>query len=170
MPVTFVTLEIGSTGAAVVDLQQDLATLNYYRGAIDGVFGVSTKNAVIKFQLEHMGIADSIVGYETKAAIKQEVWIQTQPVLRQGSQGHDVKILQKLLTSATDYGIADYGIIPVDGMFGTNTKNAVIKYQKANNLVPDGIVGKATWGKLAYIMSYGMSFEQIILNNTFARS
>jgi peptidoglycan hydrolase-like protein with peptidoglycan-binding domain len=50
MPTAFATLQKGSTGAAVRDLQQDLTILKYYTGAIDGVFGANTKAAVIKFQ------------------------------------------------------------------------------------------------------------------------
>lgn len=36
----------------------------------------------------------------------------------------------------------------VDGSFGPNTKNAVINFQKANGLNPDGIVGAKTWEKI----------------------
>ena len=50
-----------------------------------------------------------------------------------GSKGDEVKELQKALY-----------IGPVDGIFGKVTKGAVIRYQLANNLVGDGIVGKLT--------------------------
>ena len=56
--------------------------------------------------------------------------------LKQGSKGAEVKTLQSIL------GITS------DGIFGKNTKAAVIAYQKANGLVADGIVGKKTWAKL----------------------
>lgn len=36
----------------------------------------------------------------------------------------------------------------VDGLFGNNTRNAVIKYQKENGLVTDGEVGINTWKKI----------------------
>lgn len=36
----------------------------------------------------------------------------------------------------------------VDGLFGNNTKNAVIQYQKNNGLVADGEVGINTWKKI----------------------
>ena len=65
MPTTFATLKQDSTGAAVRDLQQDLKTLKYYTGAIDGVFGANTKAAVIKFQLHKNLTADGIVGAST---------------------------------------------------------------------------------------------------------
>ena len=58
------------------------------------------------------------------------------PMLKQGARGNITKLLQeKLGTSA-------------DGIFGANTKAAVISYQKANGLSADGIVGPNTWKKL----------------------
>lgn len=36
----------------------------------------------------------------------------------------------------------------IDGIFGTNTKNAVINYQKSKGLKADGIVGCNTWTAL----------------------
>lgn len=38
--------------------------------------------------------------------------------------------------------------VTADGLFGNNTKNAVIDYQKANGLTPDGSVGLNTWKKI----------------------
>ena len=38
--------------------------------------------------------------------------------------------------------------ISVDGIFGNETKKAVISYQKSKGLSADGIVGKETWKKL----------------------
>lgn len=40
------------------------------------------------------------------------------------------------------------GLKPADGIFGNNTYNAVIAFQKKNGLKADGIVGPATWEKL----------------------
>ena len=38
--------------------------------------------------------------------------------------------------------------VSVDGLFGANTKQAVIKYQKRLGLLQDGIVGPKTWKKI----------------------
>lgn len=64
------------------------------------------------------------------------------PIVRSGSKGVYVAVLQDALTTL---GFNPGGI---DGVFGTNTKNAVIRYQKARNLIPDGIVGCNTWKKI----------------------
>lgn len=57
-------------------------------------------------------------------------------LLKIGSKGEDVKTLQKKLG------------ISADGVFGDQTKKAVIAYQEAHGLQPDGIVGDKTWASL----------------------
>ncbi|NJL64100.1 MAG: hypothetical protein HC903_22510 [Methylacidiphilales bacterium] len=64
------------------------------------------------------------------------------PVLRNGSQGDAVVLLQQLLESQ------GYRTGRVDGKFGTNTEKAVRKYQTTFALSVDGIVGSKTWNKL----------------------
>lgn len=66
----------------------------------------------------------------------------TLAVLKKGSRGDNVKALQILLNG---YG---FNCGKADGVFGINTQNAVLKFQKANGLDDDGIVGEQTWTKL----------------------
>lgn len=61
--------------------------------------------------------------------------------VKSGSSGSDVKKLQELL-KASGYNIS------VDGIYGSQTQNAVTQYQKSNKLAVDGIVGNQTWGAL----------------------
>ncbi|MGB3266596.1 MAG: peptidoglycan-binding domain-containing protein [Microcoleus sp.] len=63
-------------------------------------------------------------------------------LLQEGSQGTEVTKLQEALKDLN----FDPGII--DGIFGRKTKQAVINFQKSQQLVPDGIVGDKTWAKL----------------------
>ena len=58
------------------------------------------------------------------------------PLLKIGARGNITKLLQEKLG------------ITADGIFGNNTKSAVIKYQKSKGLSADGIVGQNTWRKL----------------------
>ena len=54
-------------------------------------------------------------------------------ILKIGSRGNEVKLLQEFLE------------IGADGIFGKGTHKAVEKYQADNKLVIDGIVGPSTW-------------------------
>lgn len=66
--------------------------------------------------------------------------------LSKGSKGNDVRALQILLIGTEPgYSCGSYG---ADGDFGSATDSAVRKFQSANRLVVDGIVGSKTWGKL----------------------
>lgn len=63
-------------------------------------------------------------------------------ILRQGSKGNAVAELQQLLQ------VKGFYTGKIDGDFGAGTANAVLKFQKANGLTADGIVGNASWAKL----------------------
>ncbi|MBW4600891.1 MAG: peptidoglycan-binding protein [Calothrix sp. FI2-JRJ7] len=64
------------------------------------------------------------------------------PVLRVGVKGEAVTLLQQLLESQS------YRTNAIDGNFGSNTEQAVKKFQTTFGLVADGIVGAKTWAKL----------------------
>lgn len=66
------------------------------------------------------------------------------PMLRKGSKGDCVRALQILLIGYK-YSCGAYG---ADGDFGPATYDAVRRFQKANGLGVDGIVGPLTWAKL----------------------
>ena len=61
--------KIGSTGNEVSKIQTMLKEWGYYNGAVDGIFGTATRNAVIKFQKANNLTADGIVGSKTLAAL-----------------------------------------------------------------------------------------------------
>ncbi len=61
-------------------------------------------------------------------------------VLRIGTKGNDVRSWQTFLTGQGIY------TAPVNGVFDEATKAASIKFQAANNLQPDGVVGDKSIG------------------------
>lgn len=87
------------------------------------------------------------IEYETNQA-KPKVDYSKYPVLKKGSRGEYVKIMQQLLV---DKGYDPNG---VDGIFGNGCLACVKKYQSENTdiygkkLVVDGCVGQLTWGSL----------------------
>ena len=65
------------------------------------------------------------------------------PTVKYGSSGSAVTYLQQRLVALR------YDVGSVDGVFGNNTLHAVYAFQKVQGIVVDGIVGPATWSKLA---------------------
>ena len=67
-----------------------------------------------------------------------------QPVLRLGSHGSAVTVLQQRLMALHYFDVA-----AADGVFEQNTYHAVIAFQKVQGLTRDGVAGPATWARLA---------------------
>ena len=66
------TLEGGSKGDEVVQMQERLISLGYSPGAADGIYGSGTKQAVRQFQKQNGLEADGIAGPETLAVLYSE--------------------------------------------------------------------------------------------------
>lgn len=63
-------------------------------------------------------------------------------LLQNGSRGPLVSFLQLTLKDLNLYNTE------IDGIFGTNTLNAVKEFQTSNGITADGIVGESTWNSL----------------------
>ena len=168
-----VTLSQGSRGEHVVQLQFILNRIAAHYSAVppviaDGVFGASTRNSVIAFQREFGINPDGIVGsgtwsrlYAIYRGIESNTDVPSPPPelippivpqypgspLRVGSQSENVRMMQQYLNTIR----RTYTNIPLlvaDGIFGPNTQNAVIAFQRQFMLTPDGIIGPVTWNKI----------------------
>ncbi|MDN3023504.1 peptidoglycan-binding protein [Streptomyces sp. S.PB5] len=81
------------------------------------------------------------------------------PILQSGSEGADVRSAQRLLT-ARGY------TLEADGIFGPNTRSAVIQFQKSQSLAADGVIGPNTWSKLIKTLQYGSSGQAVMAAQT----
>ena len=97
----------------------------------------------------YKSISGSVVVYTVRrvshsggAAADSAAAAAAQPTVYSGSRGESVKTLQAQLNAK------GFNAGSVDGIFGKNTRAAVMAFQKANGLAADGIVGKLTWAKL----------------------
>ena len=157
----FPEIYVGSSQATYIRrLQERLNALGYDAGAVDGIFGYGTRDAVIAFQNAKGLVADGIVGQATWKALYEGVTdssessepsdtgnttdVSSFPELYQGST--QVSYIRQLQTWLNQIG---YDCGTVDGQFGYNTRQSVINFQTDAGLVADGIVGQATWKMLA---------------------
>ncbi len=129
------TIRYGSQGNFVY-LLQFMLRQNGYNLTVDGIFGNGTLSALIDFQNKNNLTSDGIAGQNTWRTL---LVLPPRPTLREGSRGVYVRYLQQKLTSKL------YPLGNADGIFGGNTKNAVVEFQQENGLTPDGIVGPRTW-------------------------
>jgi peptidoglycan hydrolase-like protein with peptidoglycan-binding domain len=146
-------------------LQQDLATLGYSTNGVDGYFGNNTYNALKAFQRDNGLSQDGIAGNQTLSKIDSLInQAKNQNVQNSssGSKGDSISIsgnlskgmqgtaVSDLQSSLTKLGYSTYG---VDGVFGQNTYNAVVAFQKAHGLTQDGIVGNQTKSAITSALS-----------------
>ena len=66
-------LKRGSRSNYVCIAQDDLNTLGYKTGGLDGIFGQATQNAVIAYQKNKGLTIDGIVGCNTWRALQEDV-------------------------------------------------------------------------------------------------
>jgi hypothetical protein len=103
----------------------------------------------------HYGIP---VGLYSEGEIPMDT---VRPTLRKGDRGEEVKELQERLN------VLGYDCGEADGVFGTRTKNAVVRFQTDHQLDPDGVVGRKTWAALDSIQPeerYRVTIEGVTLS------
>ena len=126
-------------------------------------YNENTRNAVSAVQRENnlpvTGITDALtweVIYSNAAGDAADVLmaensVVTRPypgeVLKPGSRGEDVRILQEYLNVLTAYS----GIFPVDvtGVYGVSTARSVSGFQRRFSLPVTGETDKQTWDEIA---------------------
>ena len=166
-------LRVGSSGNDVKTIQLQLNRIRRNYPAIplipnpNGVFGVSTRNAVQEFQRIFNLTPDGIVGKSTWYQLKyiyngvkrlneltsegltlEEVTRPFPEVLQEGETGIDVQSLQYYLSVISYFSDGAVPSVAVDGVFGPATTAAVIAFQNLAELPADGIVGLQTWIRL----------------------
>ncbi len=140
-------LKQGNQGQEVMELQQKLKTLGYFDHPVTGYYGDLTQAAVAKFQADNQLKVDGIAGSQTLAALGLSEAITTETsrvtsILKLGSTGSAVIELQQHLQ------VMGYFNEPITGFYGISTQTALIAFQAAIGLKPDGIAGPRTLSAL----------------------
>ena len=194
-------LRIGSTGPNVVIVQTSINRIAQNYPAIpkvpniDGIYGQKTEASVRAFQNVFGLTPDGIVGpatwyrlvrlytavtslSELRSQGQQFYAISWQPPgsLSIGSQGQNVRNLQYMLSVLSSY-ISQIPPLAVDGIYGSNTRAAVLAAQRWLGLPETGTVDAATWDEI-YDQYSGIentslrneeNFPQVTRNNSGTR-
>lgn len=166
-----VILRQGSRGANVRTLQTRLKDSGFLSGSVDGIFGPQTANAVRDLQRQANITVDGVFGPQTLRQLDNNIKKNgnsssgsnsgsnnngssnsgssdsSSDVLKEGSRGSNVTELQNMLRALGHLNGR------ADGIFGPQTKAALVKFQKDWDLVSDGIATTSTWNKLQEVSS-----------------
>lgn len=162
----------GSSGAEVKKIQQRLADLGYYKGAIDGNFGDATEEAYKAFQKAAGLTVDGIAGdsrntlysedapeapkADTTAKVEEdkpeeETTAPTEPATeptteavqyQNGDEGEKITAIQQQLIKL------GYFAMEATGYYGEYTAQTVANFQNQNSLDSTGIVDEKTYNAL----------------------
>ena len=165
-------LRLGEVGTDVARVQYALNRVaqNYPAipriSAVDGIFGTQTEQAVRAFQSVFNLAVDGIVGpstwYELRRlfiavtrlaelrseGLRLEILEWEYPeVLQEGDTGVRVEQLQFMLEVLAQF-VDDIPHLRIDGIFGPETMQAAVAFQRWAGLEQTGQVGAVTWNRL----------------------
>ncbi len=163
-------LRPGDTGIGVQVLQYYLAVIGAYydsvpRVQVTGTFDQQTTDAVIAFQKTYGLTPDGLVGRNTwndlerayngileSSTFEGGVALYPGTILQQGSMGQYVSYLQQYLSliAGTYTSIPS---VPVTGLFGSQTRESVMAFQREFGLPVTGRVDINTWNRIASLYS-----------------
>ena len=144
------TLRFGMKGEEVRKLQKELIEQNYLTGKADGIFGPATEEAVRRFQKTNKLKVDGLAGPKTQEKLYnapgntsdgskyKSYFSGDYSTISEKSDSARIRVLQKVLQQM------NYLRDSADGVYGTNTKNAVCCFQQGHGLRKDGIAGENT--------------------------
>ena len=164
-------LSPGDTGDEVRMIQYYLQVVAAYYDTVPpltttGVYDDATYQAVMAFQRTFGLTPDGIMGQQTwnelykayrgildsTAVMEGGVVLYPGTVMRIGSQGEYVQILQEYLAYISEF-YPEIPAVQVTGVFGNQTQAAVIAFQNLFGLEAAGIVGPLTWDAIASLYS-----------------
>lgn len=159
------TVKSGNTGTLVGIAQYALKDEGY-KLTVTKKFDAATVAAAKAFQKAKGITVDGIIGTGTWSRLLKTTSALTSPptttppspaptykypTLKSGSTGTTVKTAQRLLNARAGAKLS------IDGYYGSATKAAVTKFQKAKGISATGTLGATTWAKLVPSLKKGSS-------------
>ncbi|MEO1391778.1 MAG: peptidoglycan-binding protein [Cyanobacteria bacterium J06634_5] len=146
---------MGSQGKAVTALQKRLASINYYNGPIDGVYGLATQRAVVAFQSDE--------GFSPTGSMTEETWQRIQELSEEEPEDTDNDASASSVTSTdstsetTDQTVTapTASELPPIGAGEGNTSSVTAVEDSKGGL---GKVFGLSLGLVAVLSSFGVGF------------
>jgi peptidoglycan hydrolase-like protein with peptidoglycan-binding domain len=141
---------IGVTGDEVRQAQQQLRNLGLYRGALDGIAGPATKQALQQFQMSNGLAVTTTLDPQTMARLIGSRGVgqaaSTPPNPNQANAVYPVvEEVREAQQRLRDIGLY-HGAI--DGIFGPQTRDAVARFQTISGLAVTAALDQQTMSRL----------------------
>ncbi len=142
--ITYPSMRMGEEGTSVKNLQYTLYELGYYDGAIDGIYGQTTADAVRAFQIQNnLTPVDGIAGSQTLSRL------YSSDAVAATAANPDYQTVQAgdtgdLVVQVQDCLVQMGYLAEITGVYDEATVAAVKAFQKANGLTADGKCGPLT--------------------------
>ena len=140
----------GSRGEQVSKVQRKLRQWGYYDGAVDGMFGQETYDAVVRFQRKNGLTADGVIGSATAEAMGLSVGTAAAVTSTASSYQSDVELLARLIHGEARgepyVGMVAVGAVVLNRVKSSrfpNTLAGVIYQSGAFDAVSDGQINLA---------------------------
>ena len=143
-------VEAGEPDELVRAIQDALKQIGYYSGPLDGVLGPQTRAAIVAFESktgrEPRGQASGALLEAVRSASRLGPAPTTlQEALRQEPVAEPLRAEPDPLVTAVQraLALAAYGPVGADGVFGPQTREAIMRFQRDHNLTVTGEISDA---------------------------
>ncbi len=134
-PVVYPTQSLGNRGTNVYTIQ----LLLRQRGQVVPLTGIFDSPTVAAVK-----VAETALGLPADGVVDSRLWPLLTPRVELGSRGEAVRALQKELNEKR------LTHLPTDGVFGTQTRDAVRAFQRHVGVAATGVAGTVTWKSLIW--------------------
>ncbi len=175
-------LKKGSSGSDVMEIQALLKKIGYNPGAIDGVFGNATEQAVKMFQYNNGLVTDGIIGRDTYRVLESLLFGYDTYSVMPGDSVYNIArryytTVNKIITANSNIDvnnlmigqrlIVPYGIDVVDTNINYTyeiLEKDIEGLKKRYPFIETGITGKSVLGKNLYYIKLGNGPNEVFYN------
>jgi len=127
---------VSSQTSLVRDIQSVLADIGFYSGKVDGIYGNDTRNAIMVFQERAEILPDGEASYELLRNLKSVKAVT------------GLKYAAPKQPQPQNFGDET---ITVDGVMGSQTRNAIKRFQERFKISPTGELNNQTLSKMVSV-------------------
>ncbi len=152
---------VSSQTSLVRDIQSVLADIGFYSGKVDGIYGNDTRNAIMVFQERAEILPDGEASYEllrnlksVKAVTGLKYAAPKQPQPQRVKPSAPSSVYDSQTVTRIQMGLREnFGdeTITVDGVMGSQTRNAIKRFQERFKISPTGELNNQTLSKMVSV-------------------